>query len=94
VSTIIIERLVAEQDSLGYWKDLQILSQLFSLAIEKEVKQQTNPLAAAAYLIGKWIEKNHPQKQYSLIVKKALGYARKEAANFQDYSALFDKYVK
>jgi hypothetical protein len=58
------------------------------------VKQQQNPLAAAAYLIAKWIEKNHPQKQYILIIKKAIGYARKEAATFQDYPALFDQYIK
>ncbi len=57
------------------------------------VKKQLNPLAAAAYLIAKWIEKNYPQKQYSLIVKKALNYSQKESKNYKDYPSIFDQYI-
>ncbi len=77
--TNLINSIVSEQDSLGFWKNLSLISKLFSSEVEKAVRSEKNPEAAAAYLIAKWIEKHFPQKQYSLIVKKALNYAQKEA---------------
>jgi hypothetical protein len=38
------------------------------------------------YLIAKWIEKHHPEKQYSLVVKKGLNFARKNCGNFDKLS--------
>jgi hypothetical protein len=37
--------------------------------------------AVLTYLIAKWIEKNYPQKQYSLVIKKALNFVKKEIPN-------------
>lgn len=32
---------------------------------------------AITFFVAKWIEKNHPGKQYSLIIKKAYGFIKK-----------------
>jgi len=45
------------------------------------------------YLIAKWIKKHYQQKQYSLIVKKALNYVKKEAKIFEDYPSFYDKFI-
>lgn len=88
-----MKRIVSEQDSEGFWKNFSLIEELFSSDVLKLVKNHQNPLAAAAYLIAKWIEKNFPQKQYTLIVKKAYGYARKDT-DFPNFSASYDLYVK
>lgn len=62
-----MKRIVSEQDSEGFWKNLSLIEELFNSDVLKLVKNHQNPLAAAAYLIAKWIEKNFPQKQYTLI---------------------------
>ena len=36
-----------------------------------------------AYLVAKWIEKDHPQRQYSLVVKKGLNFVTKNAQNYE-----------
>lgn len=93
-TTEMIKRLVDEQDSDGCWKNLSLIEELFGSAVREIVSQQQNPFAAAAYLLAKWIEKNHPQKQYSLIVKKAISFASKGTDQFKQFSLLFDQYVQ
>jgi hypothetical protein len=58
------------------------------------VKDKKDMVAVLTYLIAKWIEKHYPQKQYSLIVKKAFSYTKKEGYKFEEYSLLYDKYIK
>jgi hypothetical protein len=38
-----------------------------------------DPSICCTYLIAKWIEKNHPEKQYTLLVKKAFSWIKKTA---------------
>ena len=35
------------------------------------------------YLVAKWIEKHHPQKQYSLVIKKGLNFVTSHATDYQ-----------
>lgn len=46
---------------------------------------------AITYLVAKWIEKNHPEKQYALIVKKALSFIKK--VKKLEELAFFDKFL-
>jgi hypothetical protein len=43
------------------------------------------------YLIAKWIETTHPEKQYALLVKKAFSWIKK-IAKLEELSHL-DKYL-
>jgi len=49
--------------------------------------------AVITFLIVKWIEKHHPQKEYALIVKKANNWLKKQV-NSQNYSSLYGNLVK
>lgn len=89
-----IKRLVDEQDSDGCWKNLSLIDELFGSEAREIVSQQQNPFAAVAYLLAKWIEKHHPQKQYSLIIKKAISFASKDADQFKQFPSLFDQYIQ
>ena len=46
------------------------------------------------FLVSKWIEKNHPQKQYSLVVKKGLNYVTKNAENFEKVLEEYSQYTQ
>ena len=51
-------------------------------------------IAVVTYLIAKWIEIYYPDKQYSLVSKKAMNFVKKMADNFEKYPQLYDQYVK
>jgi hypothetical protein len=48
---------------------------------------------AITYLIVIWIEKYHPEKEYSMIVKKARNWLRKQKG-FADLPSLLDAFLK
>jgi hypothetical protein len=68
---------VAKQSTEGSWKDLALLGILFGKELQERVAKTVNAIAVITYLVAKWIEKHHPQKQYSLVVKKGLKFASK-----------------
>lgn len=39
-------------------------------------------IALVTYLVAKWIEKHHPEKQYSLVIKKGLNFVRQHVDNY------------
>ena len=45
--------------------------------MSEKIAKLKDSIAIITFLVAKWIEKNYPQKQYSLIVKKALNYSLK-----------------
>ena len=45
--------------------------------VQKAIASEGELIVVITYLIAKWIEKNHPEKQYSLVVKKGLNFAKK-----------------
>lgn len=44
--------------------------------IEQLIKQFSKPIVMT-YLIATWIQLNHPDKQYALLVKKAFSWCKK-----------------
>lgn len=46
------------------------------------ISKEPNVTVIITYLIAKWIEKHHPEKQYSLVAKKGLNFAKKNTDDF------------
>jgi hypothetical protein len=51
-------------------------------------------IVVITYLVARWIEKHHPQKQYNLIVKKGLNYVTKHAKDYQKLAEKYQTFVK
>jgi len=85
--------VIASQSTEGSWKDLSLLSSLYSAEVEEKVKNGEYVIAVLTYLVAKWIEKNHPQKQFSLLIKKALNYVKKEIPNHEEFLKAYQDVV-
>jgi hypothetical protein len=62
--------------------------------VEQRVDAGEYVTAVLTYLVAKWIEKNHPQKQYSLLVKKALNFVKKEIPNHEEFLKAYQDLIK
>ena len=56
--------------------------------------KSSNKEAVITYLIAKWMSKHHPQKEYSLIVKKGINFATKHSNNIDKLVEKYAKFVK
>lgn len=72
-----ISEIIAYQSSEGSWSDLKLIGSLFDKEVEAKIAGENDLTAVITYLIAKWIEKNHPEKQFSLVVKKGFNYVKK-----------------
>ncbi len=65
----------------GSFPSQAILKQIFPDIYDKiiqETQARNVPITVVvSYVVAKWIEIHHPQKQYALIAKKAMSYAKK-----------------
>ncbi len=59
-----------------------MIQKILGKEIEKKIFKEPSLVAVITYLIAKWIERNHPQKEYSLVVKKGLNFVMKQTDNF------------
>ena len=73
------------QSTEGSWKDLSLLTSLYSPEVKERVASGEHMVAVLTYLVVKWIEKNHPQKQYHLLIKKTLSFVKKEIPNHEEF---------
>ena len=71
-----------------------MLAKLLGKDVEKAVSKEPHLIVVVTYLISKWVEKHHPETQYSLVSKKGLNFVKKHADNFEQLSGLYDKYLK
>jgi hypothetical protein len=85
VKTISIESIIGLQSTEGSWKDFSLLASLYSAEVKERVSSGEHAIAVLTYLVAKWIEKNHPQKQYSLLIKKALNFVKKEIPDHEEF---------
>ena len=80
-----ISDIISLQSTEGSWKDVHLIEMLYN---NSELQNKVKELEEAAlkivitYLVAKWIEKNYPQKQYSLVVKKGINFANKTSSHF------------
>jgi hypothetical protein len=81
------------QSTDGSWKDLSLLSQLFSPEVESSVSMEGEAIAVLTYLIMRWIEKNYPQKQYTLVIKKAKKFVENRKIDNERLNVIYDKYL-
>jgi hypothetical protein len=65
------------QSTEGFWKDPNLVGKLYGKDLQEQVAKENHLILVITFLVAKWIEKHHPQKQYSLLVKKAFNYVRK-----------------
>ncbi len=65
------------QSADGSWKDISLFQKIFGSDITQTIANEKNKIAVITYLIAKWIEKNYPEKEYSLVAKKGLNFAKK-----------------
>ncbi len=85
VVTFSIESVIGLQLTDGSWNDFSLLVSLYSGEVKERVGSGEHAVAVLTYLVAKWIEKNHPQKQYSLLIKKALNFVKKEIPNHEEF---------
>jgi hypothetical protein len=86
--------MVAYQAADGSWKDIKLIEKLFGQQVRQQIEKEANLTAVITYLIAKWIQKHSPGTQYSLIIKKALSFAKANASNFEQFPQLYDKHLK
>jgi len=77
VIAITINEVVNCQSTEGSWKDIGLFERLYNQEIAKTISTEKYFIAIMTYLIAKWIEKNYPQKQYMLVIKKGINFAKK-----------------
>lgn len=91
--TFQIKDIVKEQLFEGYWNSEEIIEQLYGSAVLSSIQGLADKEAVITYLIVIWIEKKHPEKEYSLIVKKARSWLKKQA-RFAEFPSLYDLHLK
>lgn len=51
----VINRLVSQQSTEGFWKNVSLIGELFDKKIEQAIKGEKEMVAVITYLIAKWI---------------------------------------
>lgn len=90
--TITIEQLVGKQTFEGFWSDFDLIETLYSEALAALLAPLGCRTAAITYVVIKWIERNHPGNEYSLILKKAKNWLKKQPTP-TDLPALIDPHL-
>lgn len=85
--------MIAYQTTEGSWVDISLINALFGNQISEIVSKIADKTAVITYLVAKWIEKNYPQKQYALVVKKGMNFIKKNTQNHEEFDALYRQYV-
>lgn len=80
-----ISDIIALQSTEGFWKDIHLIAKLYNQELMSSIEKEPQVILLITYLVCKWIEKNYPAKQYSLVVKKGLNFVTK---NGEDLSNL------
>ena len=81
-SSVSITDIVALQSTEGSWKDLSLVGKLVSQELQNKISSEANLVVLITYIIAKWIEIHHPEKQYSLVVKKGFNFVKKNTEDF------------
>jgi hypothetical protein len=66
---------------------------LFGVYLASEVEKLAQNELVITLLVAGWIEKNHKEKVYSLILKKAQSWLKKQE-KYQFYQQKYEKYFK
>ena len=90
----LLSRVIALQSTLGSWDQLALIEELFGSKVMELVKKSTKQEVVITYLIARWIKKNYPQKEYSLIVRKGISYATNNSNNFEKLEEKYSELVK
>lgn len=94
-NTSLIGLVINKQNIDGSWSDFSLISTLLKDdSLRDLIQKDKESLAILTFLVAKWIEKHHPEIEYSLLVKKALNWSKKNAANIKSYSTTYGVYVK
>lgn len=88
-----VKEIVKEQLFEGYWNCEEIIEQLYGSDVLSSIQGLADKEAVITYLIVIWIEKKHPEKEYSLIVKKARSWLKKQA-RFVEFPSLYDLHLQ
>jgi hypothetical protein len=77
----------------GYWNNAAIIEHIYGEKVSSEIVGLEDRDAVMTYLIVIWIEKHHPEKEYSLIVRKARSWLKKQK-RFSEFPSLFNAYLQ
>jgi hypothetical protein len=71
---------VQEQQFEGFWNSIDVIKNLYGENAVNVVKSLTldDRTAAITFLIVTWMEKHYPEKEYSLIIRKAKNWLKKQ----------------
>lgn len=73
-----VEDIIQLQAADGSWDDIKLVDKLASKPKEvSELCKQINQLVVITKLVILWMQKHHPEKQYALIIKKAISWLNK-----------------
>lgn len=64
----------------GYWSNLAIVEQIYGESAAGQVADlpEEDRTTAITFLVVAWIEKHHSQNEYTLIVRKARNWLKKQ----------------
>ena len=77
----------------GSWDDISLVTSTVGSEVEEMLRKELNVVIGITYLIAGWIEKHHPEKQFSLVAKKGRKYVERYGQNKQRLAQLYDKYI-
>jgi hypothetical protein len=59
------------------------------------ISKEGDFIKAVTYLVAKWIEKHHPEPQFSLVVRKGLSFVKKACGeDFDKFKGVYEQYVE
>lgn len=90
-----IADIISLQSTEGFWKDIDLVGTLYSKELQAKVQKEQGKMLVLVitYLVAKWIEKHHPSKQYSLLVKKAFNYIKKQVGDVEKFALPYQQYT-
>ena len=58
------------------------------------MKKESNIIEVVTYLIAIWIQKENPEKQFSLVAKKGIKFVEKSKVDLNRIKRTYEKYLK
>lgn len=80
-----LEQIVNSQNVNGSWDDAELLKNICKdWAQVSKLFEKWGQQLVVTHLIARWIQRYHNEKQYSLILKKALAWIKKQNTNVDE----------
>lgn len=75
-----IKDVIKEQQFEGFWNGIGVIKHLYGDNAVNDVNKLASEdrTAAITFLIASWMDKHYPEKEYSLIIRKAKNWLKKQ----------------